>query len=408
MVLRIRDFRLLWIGQTISQLGSQFNYVALAWMVLQATGSSVAMGGVFLAQVMPGALFGWVAGLVVDRVNRRRLMIACSVVRGMLVLTLPVSFAFGYMPMALVYGVTFVVATMTLLFYASEKTVIPEMVSEAMLTEANAYAEMTSQIANLAGPVLAGMLVAVLPSPVYALYLDVFGFAVSAAALFLMGWRDAGHAPEVGTGVVGQALEGVGFLFHDRFLRVVCVASVAANFLIGPFAVVFPIFSDKVLHTGSVGFGWLMGGIGGGMMLGSLAAARLATRLGEVAIICGGMTVVGGAFVVIGVAPDLTISTLAAAAAGFFIAPANAIILTQVQRGTPPHLQGRVFSTLFAVSSVALPGGVALAAPLVDHLGCRQVLMGMGAFTAGVALTTYVFLRRLEPPAHSIEVAAAP
>lgn len=408
MVLRVRDFRLLWIGQTISQLGSQFNYIALAWMVLQATGSSMAMGGVFLAQVLPGALFGWVAGLVVDRVNRRRLMIACSVIRGLLVLTLPVAFALGHMPMWLVYGVTFVVATMTLLFYASEKTVIPELVNEDLLTEANAYAEMTSQIANLAGPVLAGMLVAVLPSPVYALYLDVFGFGVSAAALFLMAWRDAGHAPEEGTGVMGQALEGAGFLFHDRFLRVVCFASVAANFLIGPFAVVFPIFSDKVLHTGSVGFGWLMGGIGGGMMLGSLAAARMAMRFREVAIICGGMTVVGVSFVVIGVAPGLTVATLAAAAAGFFIAPANAIILTQVQRGTPPHLQGRVFSTLFAVSSVALPGGVALAAPLVDHFGCREVLLGMGALTVGVAVATYVFLRGQQPPVHSIEPAVAP
>ena len=403
MVLRHRDFRLLWFGQTVSQLGNQFNYIALAWMVLQATGSSIAMGGVYLAQVLPNALFGWVAGLAVDRFDRRRLMIACSLARGLLVAALPLAFSEGRMPMALVYGVTFAVSTLTLVFYASEKTVIPELVPEALLTEANAYAEMTSQISSLAGPVLAGLLIAVTPSPVYALWIDVVGFGVSALALSLLAWRPAARGPEADGGVLREAIEGLTFLRANRFILVVCLTATAVNLLVGPYSVIFPVLADRDLHAGSVGFGWLMGGLGGGMLLGSMAAQALTRLFSDAVIIYGGMLIVGLAFAGVGLAPTLVLASMAAAVAGFAVAPGNAVILTLVQRSTPPRLQGRVFATLFAVVNVAVPAGVAIVSAFIDRVGARPMLLGIGALTVCVAITAWLVL----PPEPSLPDAAS-
>lgn len=385
MVLRVRDFRLLWLGQTVSQLGNQLNTIALSWIVLRETGSSAAMAGVCLAQVLPNALFGWVAGLAVDRFDRRRLMLACSVIRGLLVIALPLSLSAGPPPLALVYGVTFAISTFTLVFYASEKTVIPSLVPAALLTEANAWAEMTSQIAGLAGPVIAGLLVARLPSPTAVLWLDAAGFAASALALSQLHFRDDAGNRTPTPHLREEALAGLHFLVGTPFICALCITAAIGNLVAGPYAVVFPVLSERALETGSVGFGWLMGGFGGGMLAGSLAAPAVRRRLADVTIIYGGMAGVGAGFIGVAAAPSLPVAVMGAIVAGLGITPGNAVTMTLVQQITPPHLQGRVFSTLFALVGVATPLGIALAAPLLVRLGPRGLMLAMGIATIALA-----------------------
>lgn len=393
MVLRHRDFRWLWIGQLVSKMGSQFNYIALAWLVLQATGSALATGGVYLAQVLPGALLGWVAGVPVDRSDRRLLMFHCDWVRALLVLVLPLAFALHGLQDWLIYAVTFAVSGLSLLFFAAEKSVIPTLVPAEDLTEANAWAEMTEQIGSLAGPVVAGLLIAMLPSPVYILYLDAATFAFSAVTLLMLGWRDRREGAAAGAGqVLREAAEGLAYLVRDPFLRVAFFTAAAVNFLISPFTVAFPVLSERVLHAGAEGFGWLMGGFGGGMLLGSLAAAPLARRLPATVLIYGGMAVLGSALAGVAAWDHLVPCVLLAALAGTGVGPANAVLLTMVQEATPPGLQGRVFASLFALMQVAVPLGVALGSPLIDLVGPRQVLVGMGGSILAAAAVGRLWL----------------
>ncbi|MBI3929116.1 MAG: MFS transporter [Armatimonadetes bacterium] len=379
----------MWLGQLVSKLGSQFNYIALAWLVLSQTGSGIATGGVYMAQVLPNALFGWVAGVAVDRGDKRRLMIRCDLGRAALVILIPIGWLLlGFHHLGLIYVLTFGVSLLTLVFFAAEKSIIPELVPDSELTEANAYAEMTEQAASLAGPVLAGVLIATLASPLDVLYLDAASFLVSATALWLLGWRDRKHPPAAAgwRAVLAEAWEGIHYLMRDRFLRVVFLTAASVNLLIAPFTVIFPVLSERVLHTGSVGFGWLMGGIGGGMLVGSLLAAALARRMSAPLLIYGGMALIGAAFLSMGFSRSLSASVMLAALAGFCLAPANALFLTLVQEGTPPALQGRVFGSLFALMNLTVPLGVALVSPLLDHLGPPEVLWGVGGFTMVAAV----------------------
>lgn len=379
MVLRHRDFRLLWVGQFLSKTGSQFNYIALAWLVLQTTGSAMATGGVYLAQVLPAALLGWVAGVPVDRADRRMLMFHCDWLRALLVLILPISFALHSLQEWLIYGVTFAISALSLLFFAAEKSVIPVLVPPEDLTEANAWAEMTEQFGALIGPVVAGLLIAVLPSPVHILYLNVLTFAASALTLLWLKWRDQPKRTPGGAGqMLREAREGLACLLRDPLLRVVFFTLAAVNFLVAPFTVVFPVLADRVLHAGAAGFGWLMGAFGAGMLLGSLAAGRLARALRPATLIYGGMALLGGALAAMaactGIWPAVALAALAATGVG----PSNAVILTLVQKSTPERLLGRVFASLSALVQMAVPVGVALVSPLLDLVGARQVLLGMG------------------------------
>jgi predicted MFS family arabinose efflux permease len=379
MVLKHRDFRLLWLGQLLSKTGSQFNYIALAWLVLQTTGSALATGGVYLAQVLPAALLGWVAGVPVDRSDRRMLMFHCDWMRAVLVLVLPISFALHSLQEWLIYLVTFAISALSLLFYAAEKSVIPALVPAEELTEANAWAEITEQFGALIGPVLAGVLIAILPSPVHILYLNTATFAFSAVTLLLLSWRD--HQVRATGGArqtLREAREGLTCLLQDPLLRVVFFTATAVNFLVAPFTVVFPVLSDRVLHAGATGFGWLMGAFGAGMLAGSLAAGRLARALRPANLIYGGMALLGCALAAISACNQLWPAVALAALASTGIGPSNAVILTLVQKATPERLLGRVFASLSALVQVAVPLGVALVSPLLDLLGAQTVLLGMG------------------------------
>lgn len=393
MILANRDFRLLWLGQLVSQLGTQFNCMALAWLVLATTGSSVAMGGVFLAQTLPNPLLGWVVGALVDRMDRRRLMIACDLARAALVLALPLVYVTGHLPLWMIYGVTFAVSALTIVFYAGEKSVLSRLVPAQDLTQANAWAEMTSQAAGLLGPVAGGVLITVLPSPVHVLYLDVVSFAWSALLLARMDFRDPsrqGDAEERAS-LVAQGREGLGFLLSHRFLLVVCLTSAAVNFLLGPYTVVFPVLAERVLHAGAMGYGWLMGGMGGGMLVGSLLADRLSRRFTPAALIYGGMGIVGVCFAAMA-GVSLMPAVALAALAGACVAPANVVVLTLVARTTPERLQGRVFASLFALVGTTMPAGMVVASVLLDRVGPREVLVGIGLLTVVVALVGRAFL----------------
>lgn len=385
MVLRHPDFAKMWIGQLVSKLGSQFNYIALAWVVLQQTGSGTATGGVYMAQVLPNAIFGWVAGVGVDRGDKRKIMIACDLIRGFLVCLIPLGWiVLGYHHLGLIYAVTFGISLLSLIFFSAEKSLLPHLVPEADLTEANAYAEMTEQAGALVGPVVAGILVASLPSPMDILYIDAATFFVSAIALALLRWRPKSVRPPSDSGwrtLLEEAKEGMRWLMRDRFLKVVFLTAASVNLLIAPFTVIFPVLSEKVLHTGSEGFGWLMGGIGGGMLLGSLAASWLARRFSAPLIIYGGMVVLGASFLAMGFSYNLMVSSVLAALAGFSLSPSNALFMTLVQEGTPEELQGRVFSSLFALMNITIPLGVAIVSPLLDYVGPLTVLVAIGSLT---------------------------
>jgi len=388
-----RNLFLLWLGQVVSQVGNTFNYMALSWLILVLTGSPVKMGGVFLAQLLPVPLLGIPAGVIADRFDRRRLMMAADIARCVLVLSIPLLHLAGWLPLWYIYVTTFLVSAISLAFASAEKALVPSLVETKDLAAANGFIESSSQIAALVGPVAAGILISILSGPVSILYIDAATFLFSTLCLALMAIGRL-ERPKIRDLSLGAALArfghdtkaGVHFLSQNRPLMVVMTTAVVVNFAVSPIMVIFPFLADKVFKTGAPGFGWLMGGFGGGMLAGSLLAGIVAHFLAFRYVVFGGMGVVALTLAGMGLCPFFWVDVLLGALAGLMVAPANALIITEAQRRTPPQMLGRVFAALNSGGAMAMPLSIALASWLLEKLNPMFILLGMAALTLMAAI----------------------
>lgn len=390
-----RDFALLWTGQLVSQIGNNFNYIALAWIILALTGSPSMMAGVMIAQLLPNALLGLVMGVFADHFDRWKLLVFCDVVRALLVASMALLALSASPQLWYIYSAVFAVSSLSLLFSAAEKSVIPEVMRGERLVEANAFQEMTSQIAAMIGPVLAGIVIASLPSPAYVLYFDAATFFVSALTILFIRSirrRDAKKSGLTAGSFCREAREGFKFIAGERVLAVITLTAMLVNFSIYPLFTVFPVYAKEVLHMGAEGFGSLLGAFGFGMLAGSLAAAAVASRLSRAVTLYGGMAVVGLSFTAMAFLRSPVPAFACAALIGLVIAPGNAVILSMAQKQTPEEMMGRFFALMLSLSACAAPLGVAAATALMERAGVVKTVLAMGIFSTAVALAgAYVY-----------------
>ena len=158
-VLRQRDFSLLWFGGVLSSTGDWLLFIALPFFIYERTGSALATGAMFAAETLPRLLFGSVAGVFVDRWDRKRTMIFADVSRAAILVLLLMVAAGG--PLALIYAVVFVEASLSMLFIPAKNALVPNLVEERQLTAANSLNSMAEDVPTLIGPVLGGALFAV-------------------------------------------------------------------------------------------------------------------------------------------------------------------------------------------------------------------------------------------------------
>jgi MFS family permease len=181
------DFGRFWLGQTISNLGSSFTLFALPLLVFKLTGSPINLGITTACEFVPYLLFGLVIGAWVDRVDRKRLMIATDLARAAVIATIPLLAAIDALSVGWVYGVAFCSSTLTIAFDAAEFAAIPSLVpSGDDLVSANGRVQASYSAAQIGGPLLAGLLLTVLAVQ-EVLWFDAASFLVSAGTLLLIG-----------------------------------------------------------------------------------------------------------------------------------------------------------------------------------------------------------------------------
>ena len=179
------DFKKFWVGQTISNLGSSFTQWAVPLLVYQLTHSAVSLGIATAATFLPYLLFGLIIGAWMDRVDRKRAMIALDWLNALVILSIPLVAQFGHLNVWWIYGVTFIQSTIAIAFSAGEFAAIPSLVSTDDLVTANGRIQATYSAAQVVGPLLAGALISFLPLT-WVLAFDAGSFALSAVSLSLV------------------------------------------------------------------------------------------------------------------------------------------------------------------------------------------------------------------------------
>ncbi len=270
-------FRRFWVGQTISLFGDQITMIAVpltAVLVLDADASQ--MGYLIAAELVPNLFFALHAGAWVDRHGgRRRIMIATDLIRGALLATIPLAYAFDALVIQQLYVVAFLVGTMTVFFHVSYSSLFVSIVPRESYVEANSFLVGSRAFSYVAGPSVGGILVAVLKAP-FALVVDAFSYLVS--ALFLRSISP--EEPPTEEAESGHVVAGVRFVWGNPSMRASLLATATINLFNFIFWALFILYVVRSLDVGPGTLGLVLGAAAVGGVIGSLITTRLGRRIG--------------------------------------------------------------------------------------------------------------------------------
>lgn len=373
---RDRGFVDLWAANAVSQLGEQVSLLAIpltALFVLHRGALEVALLRAFAA--VPFLLFTLPAGVWIDRVRRRPLMIAADVGRALSLATIPIAYWLGDLTLAQLYVVAVVHGALTVVFDVSYLSFLPGLVSRERLNEANAKLLGTQAIAQVAGPTIAGALIGAVGAAVAVVANSV---TYAASSVFVLHIRGREEKPEpTRTRRRDELLEGIRYVFGQPNLRTLTVWTALWNLFTSGFFALEVVYFVRTLHWGATEIGIVLALASSGLLLGAAINERLARRFGIGRMIAYSGIVYSALTAAVPGAPRahaavvIVVTGFVASTVGFF---ANVNQLTYRQAITPTRLLGRMNSIVRLMYWGTIPIGSALAGVIAGPLGLRTTL----------------------------------
>jgi MFS family permease len=408
------DFMKLWIGQSISEFGSHITGTGLPLVAVITLAASPSELGVLAAlSSIPILLFSLVAGVWVDRLPRRPIMIFADVARLLLLLTVPLAAFTGHLNMALVYIVTVALSLLTLLFNVAYRAVLPGLISREHLLEGNTKLATSSSLAEVGGPSIAGALIQAISAPV-AIIFDALTFLISAISVGLIRQPEPPPATRSGESMLGEVRAGFGVIMHHPILRALVIGNTARAFFGNFYAALYSLFVIRELGLSAVTLGVIVSAGGIGALVGAVLAQRVTKRFGlgyMLAVLplitspLGLLTPLAGGSPLL--AAGMLIFTQIVGDALWSIYGINEISLQQTL--VPDHLLGRANASAGFLAQGIAPAGALVAGFIASFTSVRFTLLIAVIGSCAVSLwmvTTPV--RRLESHPEAPQPEAAP
>lgn len=398
-----RPFTVFWLGQALSVLGGSVSMLALPLLVLEVTGSLVGMGLITALSGVFAIATGTFAGHVVDRVDRRRLMIGCDLARAVLLGSVPLMWSFGGPRIWLLYVLTALVTVLKTLFDVAYVSAVPSLVEPADLAAANGRLMGTFALGTLLGPVVAGLLVSGVGGA-WALALDGASFLVSAASLRWVRFGARGSAgtsrpPQKSTSLREVFVVGFRFLWAHALLRPLTVLLTLLTFVtVGATDLLIFRLRDE-LDRAPATVGYVMAVSGIGVVCASFAAGPLRRTLGFGPCWLGAVALIGVAVAAIGVSRSVPVIAAMAALLMFGLTVGGICSMTLRQEVTPDHLLGRVTAAFWTVHNASGPVGAAALTALAARHGVPATSLAAGAFCLLIAASGLLTPLRSARPA---------
>ncbi|MEK6601100.1 MAG: MFS transporter [Candidatus Binatota bacterium] len=395
-IFRHREFRLLWLGQACTGMGTWMDQVTRGWLIYELTDSPVQLGLVRGVQAIPILLLSPLAGSIADRSHRKMQMLVAQVLDGLMYATLALLIITDEIQPWHVYATAFGAAIVQTFQQPARAAMVADAVPSSHLTNAIGLNAVVFNMARTIGPALAGLLIA------------IFGTASSyavQAAFYLLAtiWtvplRPAqpssrsshGRAPE---GSFGQSIiEGWKFSWSNEAVRAGLLVTTFASFFIIPFATLLPVFARDVLGVGATGQGLLLTAMGVGALCSAAMIASLGDRLPKGILMLGGVTLYGLTVVAFSVSPWFKLSVALMTIIGLAHVTSHALVQTVIQAYSPAGFRGRTMA-IFHMSQVVLTVGSMLIGALASLLGARWAVASMGAAGALTMVAIYAALPR--------------
>jgi MFS transporter, DHA3 family, tetracycline resistance protein len=385
--LRHRNFRLLWIGQTGSAVGSVFQSVALAWLVLDVTGSALALSGALLAIAAPGMATTLIGGVLTDRVDPRRVMAWSDGVRAATMVALALVAAGGPSAMTTIYLLLAGCGAAGGVFGPAAAALVSKLAPPGELQSANSLTQASPQLAMIVGAPTAGALIATVGA-VPAVLLNAASFAASAAIVLRIGRTGPTRSGPTGS-MLAAAREGVSFVLEQRWLLTLLVVDAFLGLAaIGPLAVGLPLLARQNPQFGAAGLGLLLLGFGSGSLAGMIYVGTRPTPTRPGRHFCL-LNLPQGLLLLAAATTPLPVAVAALALLGALSGIAVVGYLLLIQRNVPDALMGRVMSRVGLVSFGLVPLSQAVSGLIADRVGA------LGLFTAAATVMTLASLAGL-------------
>ncbi|MFI6391981.1 MFS transporter [Nonomuraea sp. NPDC050547] len=386
-----RAYWQLWTSSGLSNLADGILKVALPLVAVQFTRSPPLVAGLAVAVTLPWLVCALPAGALVDRLDRRRAMLAANLTRAALLAAVTAAVLLGWGSIWLLYGAAFLIGTAETVYDTAAQSIVPQIVPRERLTQANGRlfaAELTAN--QFVGPPLAGLLAAAAAALAFATPAALWLLAV--AALFLVRGSYRVDRTEPTTTLRADIAAGLRYLWRQKVLRRLAVLTGLFNFASNAATAVLVLYATGPMRLPEAGYGLLLGTIAAGSLVGSLAGAWLERRLGRTRTLV--LALPAGA-VLIGVPAATTSPYLVGA--GFFvggigIVVANVVMVSLRQRITPDAMLGRVNSCYRLIAWGTMPLGALVGGLLAQQIGLRPLF----AVMAVVALTGLTCVRALD------------
>ncbi|GAB3423802.1 MFS transporter [Flindersiella endophytica] len=399
--LRYADFRRLWLGSSLSALGDGMTWTAFAWIVLTRAGSPGALGWLAICYTAPVLLGGAALGPLLDRFPKRTLLLADSLVRAVVIGSIPLLAFAGRTPLGLVYVAAGVYGLLKMLPLAGVPAAIPDLLPERELSAANGLETFGYGVAGLAGPAIAGLLIP-LAGAENVLAVDAASYLVFAFFLLRMG--SALPPPAARPGGSGDGTDGSGgagwapsirSIRTDRTILATTVAFMAFNVAEGMLLVALPWLAKEHWDGGATSLGTLLTAIAVGELAGSIGATRVHTTSNLLRYVALAQLVAAGGFLAV-LLPAVPLAAGLLVVLGVASAPMTVWAQSIRMLRLPAEQRGRIFTILRTCMQFTPPLGAALAAPLLarDALGLTAAVMVTLAALPGAGLLLAAVSRR--------------
>jgi predicted MFS family arabinose efflux permease len=369
-------------AEVISVLGTRMTYLALPWFVLVTTGSAAKMTLVLAAEIAPMVVLGIPSGLLVQRIGARNTMLVADFARAPILASIPLLHALDALTFPLLLGIVALLGCFMPPYFASQRTILPELVGEdeRRMSQANSLIEGGAALAALLGPAVAGLLIPFLSAP-NVLYVDAATYAVA----FLLVLVFVPRRKPIADAVRPKVLSGLRFLLQDRLLGPIAGVVVAFGFLSAGMSAGLVFYAYNEFDSSRIA-GLFYAALGAGALVGTFAAIAAVRKVPPLRL--SGLAIIAFSVPlwVLPFLPPWPIVFLALFVATFFTPLINGPLIAVLTARTPENLRAMVITAVISINTLAAPLGFLVAGQVLEQWGVAPLFAATVAGVMGTAL----------------------
>ncbi|MCQ1528398.1 MFS transporter [Lutispora saccharofermentans] len=378
-LLQYKDFLKIWAGNTISRFGDAIDSIAFLWMVYKMTGSTLMMGTVMAVNAAPAVLFGMPAGVLVDRMDKKKVMIITDLLRGITTALMAFLYISGMISLWHLYVLTFINSFCEVFASPARASVMQVLVDKKHYLPANSLRQASSSAAEIAGTAVAAVVMGYIGIGA-AILIDSATFFLSSftAIIAKIDIISNKNEPLNMKQFYFEFVEGVTVIKSNIILLVSLTMACLVNLVLAPFNVLLPEYSDKILTAGEKGMSLVLMSFTVGMIAGSLVIGQIGDRFKRSTLIIAGFLGLGIGMMSFGFISYIGLACAAAGVTGVFIPIISAGSMTLMQESTPVDKMGRVMATTSTLCLLGLPLGYAVSGILASGINILTTFKFVG------------------------------